>query len=63
MEACGRALADSLGWKTGELFTTLRVAITMRRVSTPLFETMEVLGREECLVRIDEAIEKAKTLA
>jgi len=63
MEAAGRALAEEIGWKTGELFTTLRVAITMRRVSTPLFETMEVLGREECLARMDEAVEKAKGLA
>jgi hypothetical protein len=35
----------------------------MRRVSTPLFETMEVLGREGRLARIDKAIEKAKALA
>jgi hypothetical protein len=34
----------------------------MRRVSTPLFETMEVLGREGCLARMDEAIEKARAL-
>ncbi len=63
MEAAGRALADALGWKAGDLFTPLRVAVTCRRVSTPLFETMEVLGREECLARLDEAAEKARTLA
>jgi len=34
----------------------LRVAVTCRKVSTPLFETMEILGREECLARIDRAI-------
>jgi glutamyl-tRNA synthetase len=58
LEAAGRALADELQWKPGELFTVLRVAITGRRVSTPLFETMEILGREECLGRMDEAINK-----
>jgi len=63
MEEAGRKLAEELGWKPGDLFTPLRVAVTCRRVSTPLFETMEVLGRQECLVRLDEAIEKAKTLA
>jgi glutamyl-tRNA synthetase len=63
MEAAGRTLADELGWKPGELFTPLRVAITCRRVSTPLFETMEVLGREECLARMDAAMEAAKGLA
>lgn len=58
MEQAGRKLAEELGWKPGDLFTPLRVAVTMRRVSTPLFETMEILGREECLTRIDEAIRK-----
>jgi glutamyl-tRNA synthetase len=59
MEEVGRKLAGEMGWKPGDLFTPLRVAITGRRVSTPLFETMEVLGRQECLARLDEAIEKA----
>ena len=63
MEAAGRTLADAMGWKAGDLFTPLRVAVTCRRVSTPLFETMEILGREECLARLDEAAEKARTLA
>jgi glutamyl-tRNA synthetase len=59
MEEMGRKLAEELGWKPGDLFTPLRVAVTGRRVSTPLFETMEVLGREESLARLDEAIEIA----
>ncbi len=58
-----RDLADRLDWKPGELFTPLRVAVTCRRVSTPLFETMAILGRDECLARIDEAIDKARSLA
>jgi glutamyl-tRNA synthetase len=63
LEEAGRLLADELGWKPGELFTPLRIAITCRKVSTPLFETMEILGREECLARLDAAIEAAKALA
>jgi glutamyl-tRNA synthetase len=63
LEAAGRKAAEDLGWKPGDLFTPLRVAVTMRRVSTPLFETMEILGREECLARIDAAIAKAQTIA
>jgi len=63
LEAAGRALADEMQWKPGDLFTVLRVAVTGRRVSTPLFETMEILGREECLGRMEEAVEKAKSLA
>jgi len=63
MELHLRAMAEAMEWKAGEFFSPLRVAITCRRVSTPLFETMEVLGREECLGRIDEAIDKARSLA
>ena len=59
LEAAGRTLAESMGWKPGDLFTPLRVAITGRRVSTPLFETMEILGREECLARLGEAFERS----
>jgi len=62
LEAAGRALADEMKWRPGDLFTPLRVAITGRRVSTPLFETMEVLGRDECLGRVREAVEKGKVL-
>jgi glutamyl-tRNA synthetase len=63
LEETGRKLAEEMAWKPGDLFTPLRVAVTGRRVSTPLFETMEVLGREECLARIDEALERAGVLA
>ncbi len=51
-----RALADELGLKTGQLFGALRAATTGQQVSPPLFETMEVLGREETLKRIRQAI-------
>jgi len=63
MEARLRDLADDLAWKAGELFAPLRVAVTCRKVSTPLFETMEILGREECVRRLDAAIDKARSLA
>jgi len=63
LEPAMRALAAELGWKHADLYTTLRVAVTCRRVSTPLFETMEILGRQECLARVDGAIERAKGLA
>ncbi|MGB2967947.1 MAG: glutamate--tRNA ligase [Phycisphaerae bacterium] len=62
LEELARSLADELGWKPGDLFMPLRVAVTCRKVSTPLFETMEILGREECLVRLDKAIEKVGVL-
>lgn len=55
LEAAGRALADQLGLKAGQLFGALRVAVTGREVSPPLFETMEILGKETCMARIETA--------
>jgi glutamyl-tRNA synthetase len=51
-----RPLADQLGLKPGQLFGALRVATTAQQVAPPLFETMEVLGRDESLARIRNAI-------
>ena len=63
LEEVLRALADEMEWKPRDLFMPLRVAVTCRRISTPLFETMEILGRDECLARLDDALAKARTLA
>jgi len=62
IEAAMRELAERLECKRGSLYMPLRVAVTCRKVSTPLFETMEVLGRQECLERIDDAIAHAGEL-
>ncbi len=56
MEQPMRDLAAELNQKPGQLFTSVRVAVTGRTVSPPLFETMEVLGREVSLRRLREAI-------
>jgi len=45
-----------LGMKPGQLFGALRMATTAQQVAPPLFETMEILGRDESLRRIDLAI-------
>ena len=58
MEEAIRPVAEQLVWKPQELFMTLRVAVTGRTVSTPLFETMHVLGRKESLRRLRHAIDK-----
>ncbi len=55
IETCLRGLAASLGWKAGQLFMPLRVAITGKTATPPLFETMVVLGRERTLARIESA--------
>jgi glutamyl/glutaminyl-tRNA synthetase len=47
-------LTKKLGIKNSEFFMILRVAITSKKISPPLNESMEILGREECLKRINE---------
>ncbi len=47
-------LADE-AWEIGDFFMVLRVAVTGRSATPPLFETMEVLGREVSLERIRKA--------
>jgi glutamyl-tRNA synthetase len=46
------ALVDGLGLKPKLAFGPVRVAVTGRRVSPPLFESMEILGREVSLTRL-----------
>jgi glutamyl-tRNA synthetase len=46
------AVIDGLGLKPKKAFTPLRVAITGRRVSPPLFESMEILGRSVSSARL-----------
>jgi glutamyl-tRNA synthetase len=55
LEASLRELAATRGVKTGQLFMSLRVASTFSNVSPPLFETMEVLGRERVVERLETA--------
>jgi len=45
-------LVKSEKMKTGEFFMILRVAITGKKISPPLNESMEILGKEECLKRL-----------
>ena len=58
LELTLRPLASELGLKTGDFFGLLRVATTGRTAAPPLFQTMEVLGRERCLERIEAALNK-----
>jgi glutamyl-tRNA synthetase len=50
-----RPLAEELMIKTGQLFGTIRVAVTGCKAAPPLFETMSVLGRDRCLLRLKMA--------
>jgi glutamyl-tRNA synthetase len=40
------------------MFQPIRVAVCGRKQAPPLFETLEVLGREKSLERIGQAIDK-----
>ena len=51
-EALKAVLVEELGIKPRFAFTPLRVAVTGRRVSPPLFESMEILGKESTLARL-----------
>jgi glutamyl-tRNA synthetase len=51
-----RALAETRGWKAGDLFMAIRVAVTGRTATPPLFDTLVALGIERTLERLDKAI-------
>jgi glutamyl-tRNA synthetase len=57
-ESAVRPLAEGLDLKAGPFFSVLRVAVTGRTASPPLFETMEVLGKYRCTVRLKAALDK-----
>ncbi|MGC0142173.1 glutamate--tRNA ligase [Pseudactinotalea sp. Z1732] len=46
------AIVEGMGIKPRFAFTPLRVALSGRRVSPPLFESMEILGKDESLARL-----------
>jgi glutamyl-tRNA synthetase len=58
LEARCRQAAEEMGWKAGDFFRPLRLAITGRAVSPPLFGSMELLGRERVVARLDAALGK-----
>jgi len=52
-----RNLAAAEEIKAGELIHPVRLALTGRKASPGLFETMELIGREECIIRLRKAAE------
>ena len=62
-EALRAALVEGLGLKPRNAFGPVRVAVTGRKVSPPLFESLELLGREESLARLDAAPGAARRLS
>ena len=58
LEHALRDAAQQTGVKAGQMFQPIRVALCGRKNAPPLFETLEVLGREKTLARIEQAIHK-----
>lgn len=57
LEKCLRAkLIDELGLKPKTAFSPLRVAVTGKRVSPPLFESLELLGKAKSMARINAVL-------
>jgi glutamyl-tRNA synthetase len=56
-----RGAAQELGLKAGQMFQPIRVAVCGKKNAPPLFETLEVLGKEKTLERIGQALAKIAT--
>jgi glutamyl-tRNA synthetase len=60
IERALRELAEEQGQKPRKAFQPVRLAVTGRLVSPPLFESMELLGRERTLARLEAASAAAR---
>ncbi|HEY47953.1 MAG: hypothetical protein AMJ88_01075 [Anaerolineae bacterium SM23_ 63] len=63
LEKMLRALAEDMNLTAGQLFGILRIAVTGQRISTPLIETMVVIGKDEVLNRIARALDMLESYA
>ena len=61
IEAALRGLTATTSLKAGQLFTPIRVAVTAKRIAPPLFESIEVLGRERTLDRLRKGLDAFET--
>ncbi len=57
-----RELANNLGLSLGQLFGIVRAAVTGRKVSPPLFESMEIIGKQKVLERLTQAVRLLESL-
>lgn len=63
LEQALREAATALGVKAGPMFQPIRVAVCGRKNAPPLFESMAILGRDTCLARIHQALEKLEIMS
>src|SRR5207247_4795938 len=62
IEAALKAVAEEMDWKQGDVNKPVRLAITGRTIGPPLYESLEALGRDRSLQRIEgtmDAVGKA----
>ena len=60
IEESMRILVEEIGLKVGQVFMTVRVAVTGSKVSPGLFETMDVLSKDVVLRRLLGAVDVLK---
>jgi glutamyl-tRNA synthetase len=58
-----RELATELGLKAGQLFGIIRTAVTGQQVAPPLFGTLAILGQDESVRRLSQALSHLATWA
>ncbi|HLF71175.1 MAG TPA: glutamate--tRNA ligase [Dehalococcoidia bacterium] len=58
LEAAFQALVERLEVKRGDLYMLIRIAISGRPVAPPLFDSMELVGRERCIERLRDAVNR-----
>jgi glutamyl-tRNA synthetase len=62
IEDAARSYCEASGWTPKQLFMPIRIAVTGKAATPPLFETMQVLGKEVCRRRLQDAIAILRTL-
>ena len=60
LETSIRALQEEHDWHKSKFFMLLRVAVTGETATPPLFETMQVLGKEKTLQRLTQALDAVR---
>ena len=63
LETALRALCEAQSWKVGDLFMAIRVAITGRKATPPLFDVMVAIGYDTTIERLEAATALASTLS
>jgi glutamyl-tRNA synthetase len=60
LEAAARDAAARMDWKPGDFFRPIRIAVTGKAISPPLFGSMVLLGRDRTIARLKEALERLR---